>query len=64
MGGIADKGYLDIPKEEDRLTIASILFKHGYTVSPKRLKKDGRSYKYLVYYEKQSQDIQDGEGAS
>lgn len=61
MGGIADKGYLDIPREEDRLTIASILFKHGYTVSPKRVKKDGRSYKYLVYYEKQSQDIQDGE---
>lgn len=64
MGGIADKGYLDIPKEEDRITIASILFKHGYSVSPKRVKKDGRSNKYLVYYEKRSQDIQDGEGIS
>lgn len=62
MEGIAIKGYLDIPKEEDRLTIASILFKHGYTVSPKRVKKDGRSNKYLVYYEKQSQDIQEVEG--
>lgn len=57
MGEIAVRGYLDIPKEEDRLTIASILFKHGYTVSPKRIRKDGRSFKYLVLYEKQGQDI-------
>lgn len=56
MGEIAMRGYLDIPKEEDRLAIASILFKHGYTVSPKRVKKDGRAYKYLVCYEKQSMD--------
>lgn len=57
MGDLAAKGYLDIPKEEDRLTIASILYKHGYTVSPKRVKKDGRSHKYLVYFEKQVMDV-------
>lgn len=57
MGDLAARGYLDIPKEEDRLTIASILYKHGYTVSPKRVKKDGRSNKYLVYFEKQSMDV-------
>ena len=63
MGDLATKGYLDIPKEEDRLTIASILYKHGYTVSPKRVKKDGRSNKYLVYFEKQSIDVSE-EGAT
>lgn len=57
MGDLAARGYLDIPKEEDRLTIAAILYKHGYTVSPKRVKKDGRSNKYLVFYEKQGQDV-------
>ncbi len=57
MADLAAKGYLDIPKEEDRLTIASILYKHGYTVSPKKVRKDGRSNKYLVYFEKQSQDV-------
>ena len=57
MGDLAARGFLDIPKEEDRLTIAAILYKPGYTVSPKRVKKDGRSYKYLVFYEKQGQDV-------
>lgn len=57
MGDLAERGYLDIPKEEDRLAIAAILYKYGYTVSPKRVRKDGRSFKYLVFYEKQGQDV-------
>lgn len=61
MENLAAKGYLDIPKEEDRLTIASILYKHGYTVSPKRVKKNGRSNKYLVYFEKQAVDVSEGD---
>lgn len=61
MEGIGVRGYLDIAKEEDRLTVASILFKHGYTVSPKRVKKDGKAYKYLVYYEKKSMDRLEGD---
>jgi len=63
MEGIGVRGYLDIAKEEDRLTIASILFKHGYTVSPKRVKKDGKAYKYLVYYEKSAMDKLESDGA-
>ena len=50
MEGIGVRGYLEIAKEEDRLAVATILFKHGYSVSPKRVKKDGKSYKYLLYY--------------
>lgn len=61
MEGIGVRGYLDIAKEEDRLAIASILYKYGYTVSPKRVKKDGKSYKYLVYYEKRSLDRLEGD---
>lgn len=60
MEEIAVKGYLEIPKEEDRLAIASILFKHGYSVSPKRARKDGKSYRYFVYYEKRSLDRPEG----
>jgi hypothetical protein len=61
MEDIGVRGYLDIAKEEDRLVVASVLFKHGYTVSPKRVKKDGKSYKYLVYYEKKSMDRLEGD---
>ena len=59
--GIGVRGYLEIAKEEDRLAVATILFKHGYSVSPKRVKKDGKSYKYLLYYEKKSLDRLEGD---
>lgn len=61
MEEISIRGYLEIPKEEDRLAIATILFKHGYSVSPKRTKKDGKSYRYFVYYEKRSLDRLEGD---
>ena len=44
-------GYVRIAKEEDRLIVAQILLKNGYTISPRRVKKDGKSYVYLLKYE-------------
>ena len=61
MEGIGVRGYLEIAKEEDRLTVAAILFKYGYSVSPKRVKKDGKAYKYLLHYEKKSLDRLEGD---
>lgn len=45
-----DKGLLKISTEADRLTVASILYKNGYTVTPTRLKRNGKSYEYFVQY--------------
>lgn len=42
--------YLKIGNEADRVTVASILFKNGYSVQPVKQKKDGRSNEYLVKY--------------
>ena len=61
MEGIGVRGYLEIAKEEDRLTVAAILFKYGYSVSPKRVKKDRKAYKYLLHYEKKSLDRLEGD---
>ena len=58
IGEIGDKGYLRIANAEDRLTVASILFANGYSVSIKR-KKAGKSFEYYVYYEIQSKEVQD-----
>ena len=52
-------GYLDIDNREDRNTVAAILFKNGYTVSPVKTKKDGRSHRYFVKY---SRDENNGKG--
>ena len=45
------KGFIRIAKEEDRIIVAQVLLKNGYTISPKRMKKDGKSYVYLLGYE-------------
>lgn len=42
--------YLKIGNEADRVTVASILFRNGYSVQPVKQKKDGRSNEYLVKY--------------
>ena len=42
--------YLQIGSEADRVTVASILYKNGYSVQPVKQKKDGRSNEYLVKY--------------
>lgn len=52
----ADKGYLKIKNENDRISVATILFKNGYTVRPVRFKKNGRANEYCVKYEKLSVD--------
>lgn len=42
--------YIKIGNEADRVTVASILYKNGYSVQPVKQKKDGRSNEYLVKY--------------
>ena len=48
-----------IASEPDRIALAQILFKHGYTVSTVRYKKDGKSFVYCVKYEQKPQDIKE-----
>lgn len=43
-------GLLRIANEADRIAVASILYKNGYTVKPHRYKKNGKSYEYCVQY--------------
>lgn len=56
MGEIGEYGYLKIGNEADRLTVASILYKNGYTVKPIRKKKNGKSYEYFVFYQMNNRD--------
>lgn len=53
MGDIGEMGYLRVGNEADRVTLASILYKNGYTVRPVRRKK-GKSYEYYVHYQMNS----------
>lgn len=53
---VADKGFLRIANEADRVAVASILFKNGYGVQTVRCKKNGKAYEYFVRYEKTNPD--------
>lgn len=41
---------INISREEDRLTMASILVKNGYTVRQSRRKKKGNAYEYCIEF--------------
>ena len=53
------KGYLLIDSKEDRATVAEILFRNGYTISPARFKKNGKTFVYLVGYEMKDPDLKE-----
>lgn len=63
-GEIGSCGVLKIGNEADRVTVASILYKNGYTVKPVRRKKNGKSYEYYVSYRMNSLDEGDGDNDS
>lgn len=60
-GEIGDVGYLKIESADDRATIAAILFKHGYTISTVRRKRNGKAYEYYVKYELRSREWKESE---
>lgn len=62
IGEIGDSGYLKIDNENDRNTVATILFNNGYTVSKTRKKRNGKTYIYFVRYELKSVEIEENEG--
>lgn len=43
-------GLLKIGNENDRATVATILFKNGYAVETVRKKKNGKTNEYFVGY--------------
>ena len=51
MNGVKTPGYLRISNESDRVEVAAILYKNGYSVSPVRCKKNGKTFEYYVKYE-------------
>lgn len=53
--------YLRIANQNDRVTVASILYANGYSVQPVSRKKNGRSYEYLVKFWIGQQDVDDVE---
>lgn len=56
---VSAKGFIRIAEKEDREIVARILYKNGYTVSPARMKKDGKTYIQLVGYELGTKTIQE-----
>ena len=61
MGEVGEMGYLRIGNEADRVMVASVLYKNGYTVRPVRRKKNGKSYEYYLFYQLNSLDDMEGE---
>lgn len=51
---IGSRGVIRIKNEADRVTVATILYKNGYTVRPVRTKANGKTYEYYVEYTTQS----------
>jgi len=62
MDHIGHQGYLKIGNEADRIAVASILYKNGYTVKPVRKKKNSRSYEYYVGYQLQNPNEEEDNG--
>jgi len=58
---IGDSGYLRIEGKDDRVLVASILYKNGYTVQKVRRKKNQKTYEYLVKYDTNSEEVQETE---
>ena len=56
MADIGTEGYIRIANEPDRISVATILFKNGYTVRTVRTKRNGKTYEYFVKYSRQSPD--------
>lgn len=59
-GELGDSGFLKISNETDRATVATILYRNGYTVDTKRRKKNGKTFEYYVHYEMKDSDIKEG----
>lgn len=53
--------YLRIANQADRVTVASILYNNGYSVSPAKRKKNGKSFEYLVKYWIAPQEVEEVE---
>lgn len=64
MDEFGESGYLKIGNEADRIEVASILFKNGYTVRTVRTKRNGKTYEYYVKYDRQSPDVIAGGGSN
>ncbi len=58
---IGSRGVIRIKNEADRVTVATILYKNGYTVRPVRTKINGKTYEYYVEYTTQSMEPPDQE---
>lgn len=61
MAEVGEKGCLRIGNEADRVAVASILYKNGYTVRPVRRKKNAKSYEYFLSYKLNSLDDTEGD---
>lgn len=53
-------GMLRVRLEADRVAIASILYKNGYSVKPIRVRRNGSSYDYFVKYDLENPDAVGG----
>lgn len=55
---MTDKGYLQITNEADRLAVAAILVKNGYTVTPLRKRAANRT-ESILGYERRGRDLRE-----
>lgn len=56
---LGQSGFIRVTNREERMMVANILFREGYTVRPVRTKINGKNYDYLIHYEMQSQVVED-----
>ena len=49
--------YLRVANEQDRVTVASILFKNGYTVMTARKRKPSKAADYYIRITRESPDL-------
>lgn len=55
---MTDKGYLQIANEADRLAVAAILIKNGYTVTPLRKRVANRT-ESILGYDRRGKDLRE-----
>ena len=60
MDSLTETGYLKISNIEDRNKVAAILYANGYNVSPCRVKKNGKSFEYLIKFRLSNPDDEAG----
>ena len=59
MDNFSNCGLLKIKDREDRVAVAMVLFKNGYTVAPKRKKISPKNYEQYLEFSRAPEDLEE-----